>query len=112
MQKYVRRVAEDNVEARVGPAQHFRKLVLPVESVDPEGLGLVEAQFRLFSLTEVRADEAVAASNVRRQVGQRSLLEEDALLSNRLLRLTLEDLRSNDSFVTSTACGSMSTPKM
>ncbi len=105
----VRRVADNDVEPPV--RKHLRELGRPVEDVDAQRL-LVGQQRHLLPGVKIRPDERIAALDVPAQVGQRPLGEQAKLLVDRLLVSPSSTFKSSDSLVTSTAWGSMSTPKM
>lgn len=76
---------------RVKPARlhDLREFLLPVEDVDAVAFLVVE-QAALPPVVEVRADERVAALDVVGEVGQGTLVVQEQLVLERLLRFAFE----------------------
>ena len=103
----IRRVADHRVEA--AGHKDSGKFGLPVECVDPPSLLFVQ-NVNLAGLRRSRADQRVAALDVVAQVGQRPLVKNRNWLAMRLADSPSNTFNNSESFVTSTAWGSMSTP--
>jgi len=106
----IRRISNDGVEAAAGEDEG--EFGAPVEGVDTEAFLFVE-EGGLLVVVEVGGDEGVATLDVGGEVWGGALMEELELGGEGLAGLGFEDLEEErESLVTSTACGSISTPKM